>query len=262
MLRSRWLVPVAILFLASGNSFSQNTRLKYLGVESGMNFIESELPDMSSIRGDIPNYSYGYSSSSLTTLSSIWFAGVKSEIFSLNDRFGLLGGLRFSQLINSIGKDKYMGSSTNYFYWLFRQEGTETEFLKIKEIRQKTEYLGIPVEVKYFVSKRPRVFQLYAKIGAVLDFRINTQTSVSFDNPAMELYESDISDQIKQPGPVNFTMYLGSGFRIGTDQKPSVSLEACFPYFVLNSQSSGMLHPLFGGGFQVNFQVPIKSRVK
>jgi len=163
---------------------------------------------------------------------------------------------------NSIGKDEYWGSSVNFFYWLFRQEGTETEFLKIKEILQKTDYLGIPVEIRFFVARRPRVFQLYGKLGAVLDFRMNTNTNVVFKDPAMEIYEKDISGQIKQPGAVSFAMYAGSGFKIGTDQKPSVSIEACFPYFILTPQSSGMLKPLFGGGFQLTFQVPVKSRVK
>ena len=120
----------------------------------------------------------------------------------------------------------------------------------------------MPVELRYFVSKRPHIFQLYGKLGAVLDFRVNTITNIVFKDPTMEPYEKDISNQIKQPGPVSFAMYAGSGFKIGTDQKPSVSIEACFPYFILTSQSSGMLHPLFGGGFQLTFQVPIKSRAK
>jgi hypothetical protein len=262
MNRLRCLLSAAILIVGSIHGFSQNTRLRYIGVESGMNFIESEMTDIDAIRGNIPNYSMGFSTGSLTSLSYIWFAGVKSEIFSLNDRFGLQGGIRYSQISNSIGKDEYWGSSTNYFYWLFRQDGTETEFLKIKEISQKSGYLGVPVELRYFVSKRPHVFQLYGKLGAVLDFRVNSHTNVLFKDPAMEIYEKNISDQVKQPGAVSFAMYVGSGFKIGTDQKPSVSLEACFPYFILTSHTSGMLQPLFGGGFQLTFQVPIKSSVK
>jgi len=259
MMRYKWLVSAAILIFGVSNTFSQDTRLKYIGVETGMTFIESEMTDMNLIRGDIPNYSIGFSTTSLTNLSHAWYAGVKAEIFSLNDRFGLQGGLRFSQISSTIGKDEYWGSNTNYFYWLFRQEGTETEFLKIKEIGQKTSYLGIPIEIRYFVSKRPHVFQLYGKIGAVLDFRMNTHTDVVFLDPMMEVYEKDISDQIKQPGPVSFAMYVGSGFKIGTDQKPSVSIEACFPYFILTQHSYGMLYPYFGGGFQITFQLPIKS---
>jgi hypothetical protein len=261
-MRYRWLMLVAVLLLTLYNSFSQDTHLKYVGLESGMNFIESEMYDINTIRGDIPNYSMGFSSSTLTNLSYTWFAGMKSEIFSLNDRIGLQGGIRFSQINNTIGKDEYWGSNTNYFYWLFRQEGTETEFLKINEIHQKTDYLGIPVEIRYFVAKRPHLFQLYGKLGAVLDFRINTGTNVVFKDPTMEIYEKIISDQIKQPGAVSFAMYVGSGIKIGTDQKPSVSIEACFPYFILTQHSSGMLRPLFGGGFQLTFQVPIKSSVK
>jgi hypothetical protein len=262
MKRSWYFLTAAILIFGAINGYSQDTRLKYFGVESGMNFTMSEMSDMDAIRGDIPNYSMGYSASNLTSLSYTWYAGVRSEIFSLNDRFGLQSGLRFSQICNTIGKDEYWGGSTNYFYWLYRQEGTETEFLKIKEIRQNTGYLGIPVELRYFVSRRPRLFQLYGKLGAVVDFRVSTRTRVEFKDPAMEIFEKNISDQVDQPGPVSFAMYAGSGFKIGTDQKPSVSVEACFPFFILTAKSSGMLRPLFGGGFQLTFQVPIKPRVK
>ena len=210
MNKSRWLGLFAILISGTCHSFSQENRLKYVGVESGMTFIESEIPDMNSIRGDIPNY-YTYTSSNLTSLSHIWYAGAKSEIFSLNDRFGLQSGIRFSQLSNTIGKDEYWGSGTNYFYWLFRQEGTETEFLKVKEILQKTSYLGIPVEIRYFVSRRPHVFQLYGKLGAVLDFRVKTNTNVVFKDPAMEPNGKEVSNQIKKPGIVSFAMYAGCG---------------------------------------------------
>jgi hypothetical protein len=262
MKRFRWLSPILVLMFGFSHSFSQETRLKYFGVESGMNFIESGMTDIAEIRGDIPNYAMGFSSGSLTSLSYVWYAGVKAEIFSLNDRIGLQGGIRFSQISNIIGKNEYWGSSTNYFYWLFSQEGTETEFLKIKEITQKTNYLGIPIELRYFVSKRPRILQLYGKAGAVLDFKVNSNARVAFKDPAMERYEKDISNEIREPGAVSFAMYVGTGIKIGTDQKPSVSLEACFPYFILTPHSSGMLHPLFGGGFQLTFQVPIKSGKK
>lgn len=260
MMISRWPILATFFIFGTSNSFSQYPRLKYIGLESGMTFISCEMPDMNYIRGDIPNYATGFSTSSLTNLSYLWYAGIKGEIFSLNDRFGLQAGLRFSQVSNTIGKEEYWGSNTNYFYWLFRQQGTETEFLKIKEIGQKTGYLGIPVEIRYFVSRRPHVFQLYGKAGAVLDFKVNSNTNVVFKDPDMEIFEKDISDQVKRPGPVSFAMYVGSGFKIGTDQKPSVSIEACFPYFILTPHSFGMLYPYFGGGFQLTFQLPIKSK--
>jgi hypothetical protein len=262
MLISRWLLATTGLIFMAANSFSQDARLKYMGVESGMNFIESKMTDIGLIRGDIPNYYIGFSATSLTTLSYAWYAGVKSEVFSLNDRFGLSAGIRFSRLNNTIGKEEYWRSNTNYFYWLFQQDGTETEFLKIREIGQKTDYLGIPLELRFLVSRRPHIFQIYGKVGAVTNFRVKTTTRVVFKDPAMEVYEKDVSDQIKEPGPVSFAMYVASGFKIGTDQKPSISIEACFPYFVLNPHASGMLNPLFGGGFQLTFQVPIKSSVK
>jgi hypothetical protein len=63
-----------------GSSLAQETRLKYIGIEGGMTFVESEISDMDYIRGSMPSY-IGYSTNSITCLSYKNFIGIKSEIF-------------------------------------------------------------------------------------------------------------------------------------------------------------------------------------
>jgi hypothetical protein len=240
-------------------SDAQAKRLQYIGVEMGSTFIQSEMSEMDFIRGDVPAYYMGYNAKSLTSLSYKNFAGIKYEIFSVNDRLSILTGLRISHMVNSIGKNNYWSNNVNYFYWLYRQDGTNTEYLLVKDIIQKSDYIGIPVEVKYFTGRRPRKMQLYVKVGTEMNYLVNTRTGIVFDNPAMNIYQKDLTAMVEKPGKFFSSIYGGVGFKIGRDQKPSLSLEACGPYYIFTSKSAGLLHPIIGGGFQLNVQIPIKS---
>ena len=250
-----------IFFLSyyTGFSLAQETRLKYIGIEGGMTSIESEISEMDYLRGSMPSYYMGYSNNSITSLSYKSFTGIKFEIFSLSDRFGLLGGIRFSCMNSSIGKSNYWTDNTNYFYWLYRQDGINTEYLTVKEVNQKSDYIGIPIEIRYFTARRPRLCRIYFKLGIEINYLLKSKTGIVFNNPAMNFYEKDLIAMVEQPEKISSSIYCGGGFKIGRDQKPSVSFEACMPYIFLTSRSSGLLHPLFGGGFQLNFQIPIKS---
>jgi hypothetical protein len=243
-------------------TFAQEPRLKYIGVEAGMTFIRSEMSDKEHVRAEMPSYYMTYSANSIVSWSVKSFAGIKFEIFSMNDRFGLLGGIRFSHLNNSIGKNHYWINTTDYFYWLYREDEINTEYLKINEIYQTANYIGIPLEIRFFTEKRPRIFQIYFKVGIEVNYLLSTKTGIVFINPAMETYEKEVIDMLEQPGRISAAIYGGGGFKIGKDQKPSVSIEACMPYFDLTPKSSGIVKPIFGGGFQLNFQVPIKSKAQ
>lgn len=249
------------LCLYTGIASAQETRQTFIGAEAGMAFIESEMPNMDYIRGDISSYSGGYSTNSLTSLTYKSYVGIKPELFSLNNKLGFLGGIRYSRINNSVGKNSYRANSTNYFYCLFRQDGVNTEYLKVKEINQISDYLGIPIEIRYFPFN-PHLFRIYFKVGAEINFLLQTQTDIVFNDNAMEIYQKELSAKVGQPETVSFSVYGAGGVRLGRESKPSVSLEVCFPYLFLTPESSGLVNPVFGGGFQVNFQIPIKSKVQ
>jgi hypothetical protein len=256
---------IKILFLFSfiiysNNSWSQEKRLKYIGVESGITFISSVMANKDNVRGDIPNYYDLYSSSSLTNLCSKSFVGVKSEIYALNDRFGLSLGLRYSYVYCSIGKKSYWQSNTNYFYWLNSTDGLDTEYLKVKEIEQNTNYLGVPVEIRFFTGRRPHLFRFYLKLGAEINCLVQTSKNVVFADYAMNPYKGEVTSKIAKPKSFYGSVYGGAGLRIGKDLKPSFSIEASLPYLVLSQKSFGLVNPDAGGGFQLNFQIPIKSK--
>ena len=258
-MKMKFIFLICFLHIFIGFSIAQEIRQKFIGIETGMTLIGNEITKMDNIRGDIPAYSGGYSTNVLTSLTYRSFIGVKPEIFSLNDKIGFMAGLRFSRINNSVGKNSYWSNSTNYFYWLYSQSGINTEYLKVKEINQKSDYIGIPIEVRYFPSKRPRLFRVYFKLGAEINYCLQTQTAVVFYDNAMNLYQKDLIATIGKPKAFNASVYGAGGFRIGRESGLSASIEVCLPYFLLTRESTGLVNPISGGGFQINFQIPLKS---
>lgn len=244
------------------HSQAQDNRLKYFGIESGMNFIESKIADMKYIRGSMPVYFNGFSQDAITSFNYRFFLGAKAEIFSLNDRFGLQTGLRYVRDNSYIGKNDYFSDNTRYFYWLHSEDGLSTEYLRVREINQKVDYIGIPVEIRYFTQKRPRIFQIYFKVGIEISYLLKTNIDVVFENPAMDIYADDITNKLDEPGRLNVITYSGAGIKIGRDQKPSLNVEANLPLLYLNPEQKGITKPIYGGGFQICVQIPIKSNAQ
>ncbi|MBI4647992.1 MAG: hypothetical protein HY738_15755, partial [Bacteroidia bacterium] len=167
-----------------------------------------------------------------------------------------------SHLYSSVGKNDYWANSTNYFYCLYRQDGVNTEYLKLKEINQTSNYIGIPIEIRYFPAKRPHLFRIYFKIGAEINYLMQTQKDVVFYDNAMNPYKEDLTAKVGQPKTFYSSIYGGGAISIGRELKPSISIEACMPYLFLTSESFGLVNPIFGSGFQLNVQIPIKSKVQ
>jgi hypothetical protein len=165
-------------------------------------------------------------------------------------------------MYSSIGKNSYWGSSTSFFYWLYLEDGLNTEYLKVKEIDQKSDYIGIPLGIRFFPARRPYLFRMFFKLGAEVNYRLQTKQDIVFYDEAMNPYKTDLTAQLTKPTNFYSALYGGVGIRIGRDLKPSVSIEVCTPYLFLTSKSAGIVNPIFGGGVQLNIQIPIKSKVK
>ena len=257
-MKIKFVLFTLVLLSHIGFSLAQEIRLKYLGLEGGTRFIGSEISNLEYIRKSMPSHYFGYPNDDIRSFSFGNFVGVNYEIFSLNDRFGLKTGIRYSAMKSSIGKTNYWSSNTDFFYWLYRQEGTDTEYFKINEINQKSDYIGIPIEVRYFTAKRPYLFQFYVKMGVELNYLLKSKTNIVFNNSAMDVFEQEVATVLKKPKDFNATLYAGVGFKLGRDQKPSISIETNMPYIFLTPEAAGLVKPFFGSGFQVNFQIPLK----
>lgn len=252
---------IVFLCLCAGLSTAQEPKQMFLGIEAGMTFMSCEMKNMDYVRAEMPSYPMYNSVNSISSLMYNSFVGLKPEFFLKNDKFGLAAGLRYTRTNVSIGKNQYWSSTTNFFYLLYRQDGINTEYLKVKEISQASDCIGIPLEIRYFAYK-PRLFRLYFKLGAEVNFRLKTKTDVLFYDNSMEPYQNDVAKIVGKPESFSSSLYGAVGLRIGKGSKPSVSIELCAPVVTLNSESSAMVSPIAGGGFQINVQVPYKSKVQ
>ena len=250
-----------LVFFSLVVSSAQEASQKFLGIEAGMTMIAGNLTHDEYIRGDIPTYTTDNSSSKLACMMTRYYFGIKPEVLLLNDRVGIAIGLRYTQTSSSAWKSDYMSNKADFFYVLYRQDGLNTEYLKVKEIIQKSGCIGIPVEVRYF-PMIPAFSRLYIKLGSEMGFRLQTHTDVVFYDNAMDLYKEDIVAKVGKPGSFYSSVYGAAGFKLGKKSKSSFSIELSLPFVFLTKETSGLLNPIAGGGFQLNFQVPGKSKAQ
>jgi hypothetical protein len=237
----------------------KSNHLKYLSFETGANAIIPQITEMDFIRSEAPSYyNQGEPGTNLTGLEWSAFAGAKAGIYSINNKFNFWAGLRFTTMHASLGKSAYFSSNPDFFYLLYKQEGTNTEFLKVKEINQHSSYLGIPLEVNYFPFG-PHRFRLGFKIGAEFNFRLQTKTEVNFFNSDMSIYESDIAQMIGNPGSYTAAVFGGFKIQYGNPSKTTVSLEGNLPSYFLTHETKGIISPEAGFGLQLSVQIPLNN---
>ena len=86
---SSTLFLVFFLFLITDTLFGQQERYRFIGVESGIDFQDCELPEFEFIRGDISSYGAGNVANDLMWYFQKWYLGIKIEIRSNKNKFGL-----------------------------------------------------------------------------------------------------------------------------------------------------------------------------
>ena len=255
-IRFKIFPTLVLLFLIINHVSAQEKKIRFIGVETGMDFQGVGVPDYSFIRGQIASYPGNYYTAyNLRGNHQKWYGGVKAEMRSGNNHFGYLAGLRFTNIKSSIGKNIFTNDDPEYFYLLYKVEGTNTEYLKVKEINRASQYIGIPLEFRVYPFK-PRHFGLYFKASADFAYLIASHTDVAFYNDQMKVYEQDVADKFDADSKFYSSLSFGVGWKIGRDAKPNLDLEASFPSFVLTSHTSGLVNTITGGGFQVNLLIP------
>jgi len=258
----RWAFLVCLLVMQLDFLLSQDSKPQNIGFDWGLTFMDNELSDTDRIRGDADSDNGAQASASITSFSFGNSFGMKTEIYFLNNMFGLSPGIRYSRTYDYAGKWGLWTSGQSYFYWLFREDGVNTEYLRVKRIHQRSDYIGMPVEIRFFPARRPHRFQVYLKMGTELGFRLHTKTNIVFWDAAMDSHEREVASQVDKPGRIGFSMYQCFGFRIGRDVNHTFSVEAILPRFGLTSGSYGLLKKSYEGGIQFHLYIPIQSGLK
>ncbi len=234
----------------------QEGKRPFVFVEGGIDFISCESPEKDYIRGDIDPYNYGYVTDQLRSLLHAEYLGVKLEYRLLNNVIGASGGLRYTRMISSIGKTSYWSDTPDFFYVMYKQEGLTTEYAKVREMIQKTDYVGIPLEFRIYPNKDWMV-NIYYKLGAALNIKVRNKKEAVFYSDAMKSYSDEVNRVTENPGPFHASLFAGVGLKLGKLTKPGGNLEITFPVGILPSGEPGFVTPEAGGGCQVMFRIPL-----
>ncbi|MCF8370874.1 MAG: hypothetical protein K9H64_04575 [Bacteroidales bacterium] len=251
------ILLLGLLLSKARSLHGQEDRVRFIGVESGIDFQICESTEYDFIRGDVDVSMYGLNdgANNLTLSLQNWYIGTKAEIRTKNNRFGLSTGVRFSQITSSMSKSTGWSGTADFFYILNKQEGTSTEYLRVKEINQVSNYLGIPVEIKFYPTK-PYFVRFFIKGAALISGRLNTSNNVVFYSDEMNPYQNDVINKFDEPKFFLGMVHGSVGIKFGHEDNINLSLEAATPSIIFTENSSSLLKPMFGGGLQLNILIP------
>lgn len=165
------------------------------------------------------------------------FAGFKPE-YSLNHYFSVAAGLRF-MYNNSV-----FNSDRQYFLWKVAEVSQTTDYVRINNFEQNNFYLGIPLELKIFTSKRDLRVRHYFKTGLFFNALVGSSTKVNFVNSEMEnKYDDKIKRQLQKPSGFSAQAIIAMGLKIGRMTNPFGDIEIQMPINLMENQlASSFVH--------------------
>jgi hypothetical protein len=222
--------------------------LRFLIFEAGINYMICEPAEKNYIRADNAIHNGIFAPRIVSEMRKV-YVGAKIEKRTANNRFGFITGIRFTHLYSGVKK---IGARES-FYVLFRESGTTTEFLRVKELRETYAYLGIPLELRFFPYSRKK-FGLFLFAGSEWTYRLRAKTNVVFFNTEMDIHETALREILGTSDSWYATGYIGAGITIGKE-KPRFSVGVTAPVFMTHTASI-FNDPITGGGFHVQFHIP------
>jgi hypothetical protein len=180
-----------------------------------------------------------------------YHVGLKSEYFFFKNRVGVATGIRVSRFSSDF--------ESNNFYpvmWLLRQEGTRTDYVRIRSITQNSYYIGIPLEIRFFPNRRELPFQHYLKMGVAFSYRVHTEYKTKFYDEQMHFHAGTIEAQLGKPNVFNSYIYPTFGFKIGRSSSPWLNLEM-YCSVLISQQTISFMKDGAGVGFQLSVQLPL-----
>jgi hypothetical protein len=239
---------IQLILLIVTTSFSSAAQKFNLIFETGVERIscdeDKEYDYLRSIPESYSNYYDPYSSAIESNMTRA-HAAVKVERLFL-PKLAFATGIRYTYLQSHLKKNQ----SPQYFYLLFRQTGTTTEYLTVRDIEQRANYIGIPLEVRYSPFSG-HLFNLFCTVGSDVNVRVLSSNSITFNDENMREYESDVSGIVGSPDEMFVSAYGKFGVMIGRTN-PRASVSAMLPIY-LPQGSSSLVQPVAGVGINVQF---------
>ena len=227
----------------------------FMNVDFGACFFGGDLKDKWSIRQDVESYGYPHENNSVNQSTSSFYFSVKPEYRFFNDKASFTAGVRYTRLGSDLEKDKY-------FHLRYKKEGTNTEFARVRSIKERYDYIGIPFEIQYIPIQLHRV-GFYVKIGTDVNFRIKSDIDMTFVNESMEQHQQEIFDRIGV-GTNSFysTLYGSIGMKCGKVDGINFHFDVFLPSFILTSNNSALVSLNNFAGIQCSLAIPLKKTKK
>ncbi|GEM_PF-1239747 len=254
------LIAVSFTAVAQDTGTQVPTEVKmrkwFVGTGTGFTMYGASTPDYKFIRGNVSWHDHVYNSD-IASFAFSWHAGLGVELQSANTRFGYSIGVRYTIYMGFLGATTYDNDDDDdFFYVRLEENGTQTDYLRVKSINQINSYVGIPLEFRYLLFK-PMLFRPYMKLGADFNFKINDSSNVKFKDDVMDKYEEDVAKLFDEAEDFYSTMYFGIGVKVGRVGKINFNIDARIPAFVLTGKKAGLVQPIAGGGVNISVQVPL-----
>lgn len=163
-------------------------------------------------------------------------------------------GLRYMHVSSYIRQGD--PESNDFFYLQGNQDGSNSEYYRVKGVKQGNDYLGIPVEISVSPIKT-KYFSLFLKGGAELGRMLATTTDVNFQNAAMAPYQQDVMAKAGSLDWWSTRFYSSLGARWGNDEHIKYSFEIDLPY-VFQTSSSTLVDPGLLSGCHFTIEIPLK----
>jgi hypothetical protein len=270
------LILAGVLLFASSLVSAQETVFSMprfrLGIEAGvMNAFYTETNKPAGLRENQAyyyDYDHGYLDDYLDDYYcgfifrgqdyNLYYVGLKPE-YSLNERFAVAAGLRFSFNTSELNSDR------DYFLWKTSESGMNTNYVKVKNVSQRNLFIGLPLELKIFPRKRDYLVRHYFVFGTAMSVLINSRNEITFQNENMEKHNSLISGQLGKPNSFQGHAYFGFGLKIGRTSHPFGNIEVHLPVIIFNNDrlsSFTKAKDAAGIAIQTTLQIPLLKNHK
>ncbi|GHS89481.1 hypothetical protein FACS1894201_10850 [Bacteroidia bacterium] len=239
---------------------NERTNNLKVGVEIGRDLFNGVVIRPDRVRQNSSGYGLFGLNAHYSNLSLISYIGAKAEYFLWNNRIGIGAGLRFSMYNSTFSSNK--GS----FLWLLKEDGLTTDYVRIIHITQKSPYIGVPLEFRFFPNNHDWFVQYYVKVGVMFNYRLSTNDSVTFLNPAMNLHAETVMNQVDDPPNFNAYLYPVIGLKLA--RCPWFNLEIHVPCVMFRSKNATSTQlnadetATAGAGIQFSIQIPLGTNYK
>jgi len=153
------------------------------------------------------------------------YMGLKAD-YALTNRLEVSGGLRVKT------GNCTLSSNRNFFLWKTAETETETNYVRINQISQRTINLGMPVEVKWFIPHSDHRVAPYLTLGLVNNFHLYNNMKVDFTDANMNKYENTVKDAFPTINVYYAQCFVGAGIKMGRRNQPFGTLAITMPVFL------------------------------